>query len=129
MCSLWRNLLTLLIAQSKRDSAVMQSGCSCTFWVTPFDVGIGTLKSGKYLQLAKAAQLDFGVRSGLLVRMRRAGCVMVNTEQLVQFMQPVKLFDRVLRPDKYRFRRCEVCTFSASVLCQRLAVRKRLGEG
>lgn len=95
MSGFWRNLLTLLFAVLKRNPEVMQAGCSCTFWVTPFDVGIRTLKSDKYLQLAEAAQLDFGVRSGLLQRMRRARCAMVNVEQQVQFMKPITLFSRV----------------------------------
>ena len=95
MSGLWRNLLTLLIALFKRDPAILQTGCFCTFWVTPFDVGISTLKSDKYLQLAEAAQLDFGVRSGLLDRMRQAHCAMVNVEQRIQFTQPIKLFDKV----------------------------------
>jgi hypothetical protein len=85
MSGFWRNLLTLLMALFKRDSAILQTGCTCTFWVTPFDVGIRTLKSDKYLQLAESAQLDFGVRSGLLGRMRKAGCLMVNVEQKIQF--------------------------------------------
>ena len=95
MSGFWRNLLTLLAAVFKRDPAILQAGCSCNFWVTPFDVGIRTLKSDKYLQLAEAAQLDFGVRSGLLARMRRARCAMVNVEQHVQFTAPIKLFDEV----------------------------------
>lgn len=95
MSGFWRNLLTLLTAWFKPDLLILQAGCSCTFWITPFDVGIRTLKSEKYLQLAESAQLDFGVRSGLLARMRKAGCAMVNVEQLIQFAQPIKLFDRV----------------------------------
>jgi Thioesterase-like superfamily len=95
MSGFWRNLFTFLIALFKRDSTILKTGCSCTFRVTPFDVGIRTLKSDKYLQLAESAQLDFGVRSGLLGRMRKAGCAMVNVEQQIQFAQPVKLFDRV----------------------------------
>ena len=95
MSGIWRNFLTFLFALFKRDSSIMQSGCTCTFWVTPFDVGIHTLKSDKYLQLVEAAQLDFGLRSGLLGRMRQARCAMVNVEQLVQFNRPIKLFDRV----------------------------------
>jgi acyl-CoA thioesterase FadM len=95
MSGLWRNLLILLIAVFKRDVAILQTGCTCTFWVTPFDVGIRNLKSDKYLQLAESAQLDFGVRSGLLARMRRVHCAMVNVEQLVQFTKPIKLFDKV----------------------------------
>jgi acyl-CoA thioesterase FadM len=95
LAGLWRNLLTLLVALLKRNPAILQTGCSCAFWVTPMDVGIRTLKSDRYLQLAEAAQLDFGVRSGLLGRMRQARCAMVNVEQLVQFNRPIKLFDRV----------------------------------
>ena len=95
MSGLWRNVLTLLIALFKRDPAIMQTGCVCTFWVTPFDIGIRTLKSDKYLQLAEAVQLDFGVRSGLLGRMRRARCAVVNTEQQIYFTRPIRLFSRV----------------------------------
>lgn len=95
MSGFWRNLLTLLAALFKRNPAILQTGCDCTFWVTPFDVGIRTLKSDKYLQLAEAAQIDFGVRSGLLQRMRAARCAMVNVEQQVQFMKPIALFSRV----------------------------------
>lgn len=95
MSGFWRNLVTLLIALFRRDSAILQTGCSCNFWVTPFDVGVRTLKSDKYLQFAKAAQLDFGVRSGLLGRMRQAHCAMVNVAQRIQFTQPIKLFDKI----------------------------------
>ncbi len=95
MSGFWRSLLTLLVALLKRDSETLQNGCFCTFWVTPFDVGLRILKSDKYLQLAEAAQLDFGVRSGLLQRMRRVHCAMVNVEQQVQFMKPITLFSRI----------------------------------
>ena len=95
MSGLWRNLLTLPAAIFKRDSGILQTGCSCTFWVTPFDVGLRILKSDRYLQLAESAQLDFAVRSGLLGRMWRARCAMVNLEQQIQFAQPIKLFDKV----------------------------------
>ena len=95
MSGLWRNLLTLLAAIFKRDSGILQTGCCCTFWVTPFDVGLRILKSDRYLQLAESAQLDFAVRSGLLGRMWRVRCAMVNAEQQIQFTQPIKLFDKV----------------------------------
>lgn len=95
MSGFWRNLLTLFAAFFKRDLAILQTGCTCTFWVTPFDVGVRTLKSDKYLQLAEAAQLDFGVRSGLLGRMRQASCAMVNVEQQIQFHKPIFLFENV----------------------------------
>ena len=95
MSGLWHNLLTLLVACFKRDSGVLQFGCSCTFWVTPFDVGISILESDSYLQLAESAQLDFAVRSDLLGRMWQARCAMVNSEQQIQFTQPIKLFNKV----------------------------------
>ena len=95
MSGLLRNLLTLFLAFFRRNSAILREGCICTFWVTPFDVGIRTLKSDKYLQLIEAAQLDFGVRSGLVSRMRRLHCAMVNVEQHVLFSKPIKLLDKV----------------------------------
>lgn len=91
----WRNLFTVLLALFKRNPAILQTGCACNFWVTPFDVGVQTLKSDKYLQLVEAAQLDFGVRSGLLKRMQRARCSMVNVEQQINFARPITLFNRV----------------------------------
>ena len=91
----WRNLLTVVLALFKRDSAILQTGCFCNFWVTPFDVGVQTLKSDKYLQLVEAAQLDFGVRSGLLKRMQQASCSMVNVEQQINFVKPITLLNRV----------------------------------
>ena len=94
MSGIWRNLLTLLTAVFSKDQSILKTGCSCTFLVTPFNVGISALKSDKYWQLAESAQLDFGLRSGLVRRMRQAGCSMVNVTQNIQFESPVKLFDR-----------------------------------
>ena len=94
MSGIWRNLLTLLFAFFSRDESILKTGCSCTFLVTPFDVGVSRLKSDKYWQLAESAQLDFGLRSGLVRRMRQAGCSMVNVTQHIQFDSPAKLFDR-----------------------------------
>ena len=95
MSGIWRNLLTLLLAVFSRDESILKTGCFCTFLVTPFDVGVSTLKSDKYWQFAESAQLDFGARSGLMRRMRQAGCSMVNVTQNIQFDSPVKLFDKV----------------------------------
>ena len=94
MSGFWRNLSTVIVAFLKRDSAILQTGRFCNFWVTPFAVGVQTLKSDKYLQLVEAAQLDFGVRSGLLKQMQRARCSMVNVEQVIKFGNPITLFDR-----------------------------------
>ena len=95
MSGIWRNLLTLLIAVFSKDQSILRTGCSCTFLITPFDVGISTLKSDKYWQLAESAQLDFGVRSGLVRRMQQVGCSMVNVTQNIQFHSPARLFDKV----------------------------------
>ena len=95
MSGFWRNLLTVIVAFLKRDSAILQTSRFCNFWVTPFAVGVQTLKSHKYLQLVEAAQLDFGVRSGLLKQMQRARCSMVNVEEQIKFGKPITLFDRV----------------------------------
>lgn len=95
MSGFWRNFLTLLFALFRKDARIVRDGCSCWFWVTPFDVGLRTLKSDKYLQLAEAAQLDFGMRSGLVANMRAARCAMVNAEQHIEFKQAIHLFDRV----------------------------------
>ena len=95
MSGIWRNLLTLLAAVFSRDQSVLKTGCSCTFLITPFDVGISILKSDKYWQLAESAQLDFGVRSGLIRRMRQVGCSLVNVTQNIQFHSPARLFDKV----------------------------------
>jgi acyl-CoA thioesterase FadM len=95
MSGFWRNLLTILAALIRRDTISLQASCYCTFWISPFDVGIRTLKSDRYLQLAEAAQLDFGVRTGLLGRLRHARCAMVNVEQRIEFNKAIVLFDRV----------------------------------
>ena len=92
MSGFWRNLLTVVFALFKRDSAILQTGCFCNFWVMPFEVGFRTLKSDKYLRLAEAAQLDFGVRGGLLKRMQQARCPMVNVTQQINFGNPHRAF-------------------------------------
>ena len=61
MSGFWRNLVTVMVALFKRDSAILQIGCFCNFGVTPFDVGVQTLRSDKYMQLVEAAQLDFSL--------------------------------------------------------------------
>ena len=95
MSGFWRNLLTVFFAIFKKDALILSAGCTCQFLVTPFDVGLKTLKSDKYFQLAESAQIDFGIRSGFLKRMRHAKCAMVNVSQEIQFSKPIKLFDMV----------------------------------
>jgi acyl-CoA thioesterase FadM len=95
MSGLLRNLLTLLRALWHHRSADPQSRTVARFLVTPFDTGIATLKSDRYLQMAESAQLDFGVKTGLWRVMLRQGYSFVNASQLVRFVKPVRLFDRV----------------------------------
>ncbi|MGQ2978536.1 MAG: thioesterase family protein [Polaromonas sp.] len=95
MSGLLRNLLTLLRALRHSRSVDPQSRTLVHFRVTPLDTGIATLKSDRYLQMAESAQLDFGIRTGLLPDMLRRRYSFVNASQLVRFARPVRLFDRV----------------------------------
>ena len=95
LSGLLRNLLTLLQALFSRAPVDPRSRVDTHFRVTPFDCGIGTLKSDKYLQLAEAAQVDYLVRTGLLRRLLREGVRFVNAAQLVKFSRPVGMFRRV----------------------------------
>jgi acyl-CoA thioesterase FadM len=95
MSGLLRNLLTVLRALLRYGSTDPQSRTVAHFWVTPFDTGIATLKSDCYLQMAESAQLDYGIKTGLLRDMLRQGYSFVNASQLVRFSRPVRLFSRV----------------------------------
>lgn len=95
MAGLLRNLLTLLASVLGYGKLASSATVRTGFFVTPFDVGIATLKSDKYLQLAEAAQLDFVVRTGLVGAMLRQRCSFVNVSQLVRFARPIGLFARV----------------------------------
>lgn len=95
MSGLLRNLLTLFGSLRHYRSANPQSRTLVHFLVTPFDTGIATLKSDRYLQMAESAQLDYGIKTGLLRDMLRQGCSFVNASQLVRFARPVRLFSRV----------------------------------
>lgn len=96
MSGLLRNLLTMICALWHHRSADPQSRTVVRFLVTPFDTGIATLKSDRYLQMAESAQLDYVIRTGLLRDMLRQGYSFVNASQLVRFSRPVRLFDRVV---------------------------------
>lgn len=95
MSGLLRNLLTILRALPCFRSAGPQSRLQLTFLVTPFDTGIATLKSDRYLQMAESAQLDYVIRTGLVRDMLNRGYSFVNAAQLVRFARPVRLFSRV----------------------------------
>lgn len=98
MSGLLRNLLTALVAllalaRGRQHEPTRE--LRTRFLVTPLDTGIGTLKSDRYALLAEAAQVDFVIRCGLLLTLRRTHCRFVNASQLVQFIRPVHLFDRI----------------------------------
>jgi acyl-CoA thioesterase FadM len=95
MSGLLRNLLTMLRALWHSRRVEPQSRTLVHFRVTPFDTGIATLKSDRYLQMAESAQLDYVIRTGLLRVMLRQRYSFVNASQLVRFARPVRLFDRV----------------------------------
>ncbi|MBC3920334.1 hypothetical protein H8L32_22915 [Undibacterium sp. CY18W] len=99
MSGLIRNVLTILLALCRYRFGGHSTGVSdrldCHFWVTPWDAGIRILKSDAYLQLAEAAQFDFVIRTGLLRPMLSNGTAFVNVSQLISFMKPVRLFQRV----------------------------------
>ncbi|WP_110257984.1 thioesterase family protein [Undibacterium pigrum] len=94
-----RNVFTILHALfiygfGRKRTSVADGVCS-HFWIGPWDTGIKTLKSDKYFQLAESAQIDFVIRAGLLGPMLASGTAFVNVSQLVSFMKPVYLFQRV----------------------------------
>lgn len=95
MAGLLRNLLTLLGALRQQRSVGPQSETRVRFFVTPWDTGLRTLKSDRYLQMAESAQLDYGIKTGLLRDMLGKRCSFVNASQLVRFVRPVRLFSRV----------------------------------
>jgi acyl-CoA thioesterase FadM len=95
MSGLLRNLLTVIVALWSKGSVDPQLRTLVHFRVTPFDTGIATLKSDRYLQMAESAQLDYVIRTGLLRVMLRQRYSFVNASQLVRFARPVRLFDRV----------------------------------
>ncbi|MFZ6734615.1 thioesterase family protein [Undibacterium sp. Ji42W] len=99
MSGLIRNFLTVALALLSyfvvRRRATAGDRVTSYFWITPWDTGIGTLKSDKYFQLAESAQLDFVIKTALLRPMLSSGMAFVNVSQLVSFMKPVHIFQRV----------------------------------
>ncbi|WP_157085089.1 thioesterase family protein [Hydrogenophaga palleronii] len=117
MMGLSRNLITLLQAtQADKTGLTPQSCLSTHFRITPFDVGLRVLKSDRYLQLAEAAQLDFMLRTRRAVPLVRAGIGFVNAAQLVRFVQPIRLFQRVQVNTRIVFAD-ERCAYFSHQLC------------
>lgn len=95
MSGLYRNFLTTLFALWRYNTVLPQSRTSAWFFITPFDTGIATLKSDKYLQLAESAQVDYMVRTGLIKNTLGSGYSFVNAAQMVKFIKPIRLFSWV----------------------------------
>lgn len=95
MAGLLRNLCTLLGALPRYRSAAPRDEVTSWFRVTPFDTGIATLKSDRYLQLAESAQLDFMVRTGLIAQTLKNDWQFVNAAQLIRFGRPIRVFNQV----------------------------------
>ncbi|MDP1739820.1 thioesterase family protein [Polaromonas sp.] len=95
MSGLFRNFLTIVWALWRYNSVSPQSRTSAWFFVTPFDTGIATLKSDKYLQLAESAQVDYMLQTGLIKKTLGSGYNFVNAAQMVKFIKPIRLFKRV----------------------------------
>ena len=95
MSGLFRNFLTILFALWRYNTVLPQARTSAWFFTTPFDTGITTLKSDKYLQLAESAQVDYMVQTGLIKKTLASGYSFVNAAQMVKFIKPIRLFRRV----------------------------------
>jgi hypothetical protein len=134
MSGFWRNFLAVCFAFWQRDRKFLTSGCDCWFWVTPWDVGLRTLKSDRYFQMVEAAQLDFGIRSGLLQAMRQNSCVMVNAEQHIQFAHPILVLNRVrvltrISASDDKFIRFEHVFYRGGQLCATVRVKAKFKRG
>lgn len=86
-----RNLLTACHAalqpRMRADQAFV-----CGFRVLPWDVGVRTFKTDRYLAVVEAAQTDFVIRAGLLRRFLKERLSWVNVTQVAQFEKPLQLF-------------------------------------
>ena len=112
MAGLARNLLTIAMALPRYGSADPLATVTSHFHVTPFDTGIATLKSDRYLQLAESAQVDFMICTGLIGLTMKNSWQFVNASQLVKFARPVRLFNRV-RVDSRVLYADEKCAYFA----------------
>jgi acyl-CoA thioesterase FadM len=95
MSGLLRNLNAVLRAVC--HPAVVAAAPSTTAWfrVMPWDTGLLVLKSDTYLQLAESAQLDYLVKTRLLMPLLRKRIRFVNMAQMVRFLRPIRLLQKV----------------------------------
>lgn len=95
MSGLFRNFITFLLALRHFNAVPPLGRTVASFFITPFDTGIATVKSDRYLLLAEAAQVDYMVQTGLLKQTLCNGYRFINAAQMVRFIKPVRLFNRV----------------------------------
>ncbi len=84
--------------------------------------------------MAEAAQLDFGIRSGLLRAMRQNSCVMVNAEQNILFSQPIHVLKRVrvltrVSASDEKFVHFEHVFYVGAQLCATVRVKAKFKRG
>ncbi len=95
MSGLFRNFLTMVWALWRYNTVLPLARTSACFFITPFDTGIATLKSDKYLQIAESAQVDYMLKTGLIQKTLGNGYNFVNAALMVKFVKPIRLFTRV----------------------------------
>ena len=95
MSGLLRNLWVVLRALFYFGTAPPLSQTETTFFVSPLDAGLFTLKSDKYLQLVEAAQLDYLIKTAVIRKMLGKRYSFVNAAQSIRFVKPIRLFSRV----------------------------------
>ncbi len=88
-----RTLLVLLTAL-RSPRVPPTTSLDCPFRVLPWDVGISTFKSDKYLAVVEAAQLDYVVHTGLLPAALKRRVRWVNVTLATRFLRALHLFDR-----------------------------------
>ena len=134
MSGLLRNLFTLLCAAWRMGAAPLAGRTSTWFWITPFDTGIATLKSDRYFQLVEAAQLDFGLQTGLSRALITSKLSFVNAAQNLRFLRPIRVFQRV-RVDSSVAYFDEKCVYfqhdfyAKDVLCAQAWVKSKFKHG
>ncbi len=134
MSGLFRNLITLLLALRRFNTVPPLARTIATFFITPFDTGITTLKSDRYLLIAEAAQVDYMVQTGLIKQTLREGYNFVNAAQMIKFIKPVRLFNRVRVETQVTYANDKCVWFShgfymGEVKCAEVLVKMKFKKG
>lgn len=91
MSGMLRNLLAILLAVFRYDTARKSDTTARAFFITPFDTGVSVLKSDRYFQFAEVSQVDFMIKTGLIADLLKSGYQFVNLSQLVKFARPIPI--------------------------------------